>query len=193
MKGYAMSYRKSTQIIAGIDSETIHRKTGKNWEDWISILDRARSSKKSHKDIVEWLQHRFPEVGSWWTRIIVVGYEQARGMKEKQSHLGGFFITLTKTIHSPTENVFRLWMNDASRRNILKDQGTIQQSTEESEIHMNWTDGSHVSVHFHAKDEGKCKIALRHSGLFEVADVLRMKEYWTLALQRLKDALEQGS
>lgn len=59
-------------------------KTGKSWAQWFAVLDAAGANKMSHKEIVAYLRDNH-DIGSWWQQMVTVGYEQARGLREKHA------------------------------------------------------------------------------------------------------------
>lgn len=62
-----------------ISDEAVSARTGKTWGEWCKILDKARAKAMEHKEIVAILSKRYPKLGGWWTQMVTVGYEQARG------------------------------------------------------------------------------------------------------------------
>lgn len=60
--------RKFDQVNR-ISREAVRAKTGKTWDEGITILDQADARKKSHPEIVAYLceQHG---VGPWWQQRV---------------------------------------------------------------------------------------------------------------------------
>ena len=71
---------KTDDVYAGISSEAVHAKTGKTWPEWFAVLDKAGASGWPHKDIATHL-HDKCGCPDWWSQMVTVGYEQARGRK----------------------------------------------------------------------------------------------------------------
>lgn len=81
----AVSTKKSTRM----SDEAVQAKTGKNWEAWFKILDKAGAQKMNHKEIVAYLNQKH-YVGPWWQQMVTVAYEQARGLREKHETATGY-------------------------------------------------------------------------------------------------------
>ena len=47
-----------------MSDEAVKAKTGKKWDQWFAILDKAGAKEMSHKDIVKFLNSKH-DVGPW--------------------------------------------------------------------------------------------------------------------------------
>lgn len=186
-----MKKAKDSQKIAGISGEAVKGKTGKNWQEWIAVLDKAGARKLNHKQIATYLYdvHKVP---GWWAQMVTVGYEQSRGLRQKHQKPEGYEISGSKTIEVPVVKAFTAWESEKLRRRWLKDPGfTIRKATPHKSLRITWVDGkASVEVNFYSKGEGKCQVAVQHSKLVDAKQAERMKEYWGEQLARLKEVLE---
>ena len=66
--------------FAGVGSEAVARATGRAWDEWLKVLDRAGAKTMPHKEIALLLSRKF-DVPDWWSQMVTVGYEQARGLR----------------------------------------------------------------------------------------------------------------
>src|ERR1700752_4374658 len=73
--------KKAALRYAGVGSDAVLRATGKAWDEWLKLLDRAGAKKMPHKDIALMLSRQF-KVPDWWSQMVTVGYEQARGLRK---------------------------------------------------------------------------------------------------------------
>ena len=73
---------KKKKKAAGVSDEAVHAKTGKTWKEWYRILDAAKAKKMAHKEIAAYLAKEHIKSG-WWSQMVAVAYEQARGLREK--------------------------------------------------------------------------------------------------------------
>src|SRR5919199_6695774 len=89
---------------AGISSEAVRAKTGKGWAEWFAVLDKAGAAKWPHKQIASFLHEQ--ECGDWWSQMVAVGYEQARGLRGKHQAGGGFPARARKTVAGPPATPF---------------------------------------------------------------------------------------
>lgn len=48
----------------------------------VTLLDKAGAKKMSHQEIANHL-HTKHDVAPWWTQMVTVTYEQARGLRQK--------------------------------------------------------------------------------------------------------------
>jgi hypothetical protein len=65
---------------AGIRDAAVREKTGKSWQEWFTVLDRAGCAKMPHREIAAYVDENY-EVSPWWGQMVTVAYEQARGLR----------------------------------------------------------------------------------------------------------------
>jgi len=189
----AASGAKKTQVIGGISSEAVEKATGKSWAQWLKILDSAGGRKMNHKEIVAVLAGEHG-VSSWWRQMVTVGYEQARGLREKNQKADGFSASRSKTVAAPVSALYAAW-GDARARARWLGAGAkslvVRTSTKNKSIRAGWESGaSRVDVTFSAKGTAKSLVSVEHSKLASARDVARMKAFWGEALERLQSAVE---
>ncbi|HNC06222.1 MAG TPA: DUF4287 domain-containing protein, partial [Solirubrobacterales bacterium] len=88
-----------------LSSEKLTEATGKNWDEWLELLDQAGAIKRTHTEIARWLTDE-QGVPGWWAQSITVGYERARGLREPGQRADGWSVTASKTIEVPVEELF---------------------------------------------------------------------------------------
>jgi uncharacterized protein YndB with AHSA1/START domain len=191
-----VSAKKTTAPVSGwvpqISSAAVKVKTGKGWNEWLAILDRAHAAKLGHKATAE-LLNRKHGVPGWWSQMVTVGYEQARGLRAKHQKPEGFEISATRVIDSDVKSVFKAWV-DAKRRArwLPKTALTVHKSTPYKSLRITWTDGAKsISVGFYAKGADKAQVALAHGKLSSAAQAKKMKAFWSKRLDALKNLLEK--
>src|SRR5436190_22306263 len=74
---------------AGVGSDAVLRATGKAWDEWLRVLDRAGAKSMGHKEIALMLSRKF-SVPDWWSQMVTVGYEQARGLRKLYEKADGY-------------------------------------------------------------------------------------------------------
>lgn len=183
---------KPDDVYAGISSEAVRAKTDKTWKEWFAVLDKAGASDWPHKDIA---RHLHDECGcpGWWSQMITVGYEQARGLRVKHQKCDGeYSASASKTIAAPVSALFAAWNEPRLRSKWLSGAKglTVRKATENKSLRITWPDGTNVDVNLFAKGETKSQVAVEHGKLAGVADVPRVKEYWAEALAKLQLLLE---
>jgi hypothetical protein len=94
--------------VAGISDEAVRAKTGKSWSEWFAVLDSAGAADMNHPAIAKYLYHELG-VSDWWSQMVTVGYEQARGRRRVHETARGFQISRSKTIEVSAARAFRAW------------------------------------------------------------------------------------
>jgi len=182
---------KSTEIHAGIGSDAVKAKTNKGWVEWFALLDRAGASEWPHKKIAAYLgeQHGCPP---WWSQMIAVGYEQARGLRVRHQTADGFTASASKTVNVSVANLFAAWMNPHTRAKWLGTKSTISigKSTKNKRLRIHGSNGQpSIEVDFYAKGPVKSQVAIEQRKLSSVSEVNRTKAYWSAALSKLEQLL----
>jgi hypothetical protein len=177
--------------LAGVGSEAVLRATGRAWDDWLKVLDRAGAKAMPHKEIALMLSRKF-EVPNWWSQMVTVGYEQARGLRSVNERTNGFAANASRTVAIPVRELFEAWSDAQKRARWLPDAPVeVRRSTDGKSMRMTWTVGdSSIDVGFVAKGAGKSMVAVEHSKLKNATAAVKQKAFWTDALARLKALLE---
>jgi uncharacterized protein YndB with AHSA1/START domain len=186
-----MKNTQPTSKVAGISSQAVAAKTGKTWAEWIAVLDKAGAKKMTHKEIVAYLRVEHG-VGDWWQQMVTVGYEQARGLRQKHEMATGYQASVNRTVAAPVETLYRAWEDETARARWFKGKALIlRKATPHKSMRFGWARGpSLVSVNFYAKGKGKSLVSVNHDKLASAADVAKMKALWGKALEKLKALLE---
>jgi uncharacterized protein YndB with AHSA1/START domain len=193
MKGNSMATAKALKPekkAAGISDAAVHAKTGKTWSEWFILLDRAGARKMNHKQIAAYV-HNELHLPSWWSQMVTVGYEQERGLREKNQTREGYQTSASKTLTVPSAVVFEAWRDAKQRQRWLpKAPLEIRTATSPKSLRITWTeDSSAVDVMIYPKGEGKCQVSVSHRKLKGQREVAQMKKYWAEALGRLQKML----
>ena len=174
-------------------SEAVKSRTGRDWKEWIRILDQEHGDTLGHKAIAELLYEKY-SVPGWWAQMVTVGYEQVRGLRVKHQRPDGFEISVTRMIGASASRVFSAWRDPKQRSRWLPDVAlTIHKSTPHKSMRITWSDGTKcISVGFLTKGPGKTQVALQHGRLASAALAHKMKAFWGVRLDALKTMLEDG-
>lgn len=167
-------------------------KTGRGWDDWFELLDRIGAKNMAHKDIAAWLRERHVDSG-WWSQMITVGYEQARGLRQKHEKPAGFEIGRSKTVPVAVSTLYRAWADGRVRRRWLQETGlSVRTTAPNRSMRLTWTDGETiVAVHFYDKGRDKSQVTVQHTKLKNKTAGEKMKRFWGDALIRLHRHLSQ--
>ena len=178
--------------LAGVGSEAVLKATGRAWDEWLKVLDRAGAKALPHKEIARMLYDKF-EVPGWWSQMVTVGYEQARGLRKVNQSATGFSANASRTMDMALDKLYAAWSEPAQRAKWLPDAPIeIRAATQGKSMRLTWkTGGSSVEVGFFAKGAGKSQVQVSHGKLTSEKAVARQKAYWAEALERLK-AMQRG-
>lgn len=178
---------------AGISDATVQLRTGKRWKEWFSILDHIGGKKKSHRELVIFLNQRYPRLGGWWEQMITVAYEQARGLRQPHQQAAGFTANVSKTINAPLARLYSAWTQGAKRSRWLPGAAlAIRKTTRNKSLRATGDDGkTNLEVNFYAKGAGKSQVVVQHTRLADAKAVARSKAFWRARLDALKASLEK--
>jgi uncharacterized protein YndB with AHSA1/START domain len=172
-----------------MSDEAVESKTGKNWSRWFKHLDAAGGKKMSHQEIVAHL-HDKHGVRPWWTQMVAVTYEQARGLREVHQKPSGYEISVSCTIAAPVSQAFKAWTDVKTREKWLAEDFTVRKSTTNKTLRITWADDSDLVVAFYRKGDAKCQVVAQHAKLKDAKAGAKMKKFWADALDRLKALLK---
>jgi hypothetical protein len=180
--------RTNFNIVAGISTEAVQAKTGKGWAEWIAVLDQAGAKEMAHKDIAIYLSQK-QGVPDWWSQMVTVGYEQARGLRSKNERPEGYQISRSKTFTAPAGTLYAAWADKRKRTRWLKDAAplTIRTATPDKSLRILWGDGkTSLDVSFYPKGAGKCQVVVQHSKIANAKAAEKLKVFWAEALDTLQ-------
>ena len=174
-----------------IGDEAVRAKTGKTWREWFALLDKAGAKAMAHRDIAACLREKHA-VGDWWSQMVAVGYEQARGLRAAHEKPGGYEISVSKTIGASAAALHRAFADARTRKRWLPDPAiTIRTSTSPRRLRATWADGATViDVNVLAKGAGKAQLTVQHGKLRDARAAAKMKKYWAAALAELRKIAE---
>jgi hypothetical protein len=173
-----------------IGDEAVREKTGKGWQEWFALLDRAGASRQSHGEIALVLSEDHGVPG-WWAQTITVEYERARGLREKHETPEGYQVSATRTIAAPLEEVWRAWEDDALRKRWLPGGGlSLRTATKPKSARYDWREGGRLEVYFDETGTRKTRLQVQHERLPDKATAKRVQAEWRERLTALKDLLE---
>jgi uncharacterized protein YndB with AHSA1/START domain len=178
-----------------IGDEAQKSKTGKTWEQWFKILDRAGADKLNHTAIATYLYDKKGCPG-WWCQMVAAGYEQARGLREvHQTTRGTYEISVSRTMLAPPEELFSAWHNAGARQSWLpRKRMTIRKATPHKSLRITWaTDQTHVDVDFYPKGAHKTQVTVQHRKLPDNCATARSKAFWAKALARLEKTIARAA
>lgn len=176
--------------FAGVGDEAVRSKTGKGWKEWFALLDKAGARKMEHKDVAAYL-YETHKLGGWWSQMVTVGYEQARGKREKHERVGGTYdVSVSRTLEAPVSRVFKAWQDAKVLAKWLGEAPEVRSATTNKYMHLTWVDKkTNLDLNFYSKSSTKSQIVVQHGKLPNAQAAAKMKTYWSKNLDRLKEFL----
>ena len=197
-----------------IADERVHAATGKHWDQWFALLDKWGAAKKEHKAIAIYLS-REQGVAPWWSQMVTVEYERARGRREVNQTARGFEVQVQRTLPAGIESVWEAfaetrhlnkWFTTKAKQQFREGgayanadggRGKFVTILPHRKLTFTWENpehspGSMVTLDFLPKGAEKTVVHITQYKLASKAQVAEQKEGWTWALASLRHYLETG-
>ena len=181
----------------GISDAAVRKATGKGWAEWLELMDEAGCKAMDHKGIVAFLSETHA-TADWWSQMVTVGYEQARGMRQKNEKPDGFEAGVSKTINAATAKLYKAWEDEPTRERWMGEHKVeVRVANADKNIRMTWLvqgpdEGSSVEVSFWPKDANKCLVQVQQRKLSNADAVQRVRAFWSVKLENLRAMMEKA-
>jgi hypothetical protein len=175
---------------SAISDEAVKKATGKTWKEWFTLLDKQQAQKLAHRDIARLLNEKYLDSG-WWSQMVTVMYERARGLRELHQTADGFVAHVNKTFNVSLDKLYGAWKDATQRTDWLGEKGIeVTRESVNKSMRLLWSDGvSQVLVSFLPKGKGKSQVSVEHTKLDSAADVAKAKSGWKESLENLQKEL----
>jgi len=162
-------------------------KTGRTWDQWFTLLDKAGAAKMTHGAIAKLVatRHKIP---GWWAQAVTVGYERARGLRKVNETLAGFRTGVSRTLDAGMDAAFGAWDNAKTRAALLKEKVDLSTRNPGKNLRFAWKVGR-VEVRFVVKSPKKTQVTVDHTGLKSESQVDKFKAQWSETMDKLGDKL----
>ena len=171
--------------------EKLSEATGRDWDAWLSVLDRWGARDRKHGETADFLmsEHAVP---GWWAQCITTGYERARGMRLKHQQPNGFTVYASRTVGVPIGVLFSAFADDGARSRWLADgRMSLRASRPHKVARFDWAGGpTRVLVTFEAKGPSKATAYVAHERLPDPGAAQAAKASWKERLSALKSCVE---
>ena len=187
-----MKTHEKSKKIGMYNEDTYRKKTGKSFQQWAVILNKAGAEKMNHAQMAEYLFKKYPKVSGWWLQMITATYEQEHGMREKYQSLKGYEISRGKTINTSLKSLYEAWDNVKLRSRWLAEESiVIRKTTPRKSMRITRKDGNTIlAVNFYPKGSEKSQVVVQHTKLANMTEAKQMQSYWEGRLEKLKGMLE---
>ena len=175
--------------LAGKRDEVLVARTGRNWQQWVRLLDAADATKLTHGDIARLLNTKY-HVDGWWAQTVTVGYERIKGLRAHGQRLDGTYeASKSRTFNVPVATLYAAWSDARRRRKWLAAEVRVRTASPSKSMRLGWSDGTIVAVWFSAKGAGKSTVALAHTKLRSREAAQELKQFWGEQLDALAELL----
>jgi hypothetical protein len=180
--------RDNYAALAGMSDESVARRTGRTWEEWVGVLDRAGSAQKPHGEIARYVS----SLGTpdWWSQMVTVGYERIRGLRDRgQRRGGGYEASKSRTFPVSVDDLFGAFANARRRRRWLPVKISVRSATPRKRMRVSWGDGTVAVFEFMPKGAAKSSVAVGHLKLPDKTAAEAAKKAWSGYFDRLGELL----
>jgi hypothetical protein len=177
------------EALSGMKNALMKEKTGRDWPEWVKVLDAFDAANKPHRDIAEYVHSL--GTGDWWSQSVTVGYERIRGLRAiGQRRSGSWEASKSRTFAVPVGTLFEAFANARKRAKWLTGaKVTVRSSTKDKAMRVVFEDGTSAVFGFTPKGEAKCAVAVQHMKLPDKAAVENSKKFWSERFEALGEIL----
>jgi uncharacterized protein YndB with AHSA1/START domain len=193
------------------DEASARAATGRSLGEWFALLDARGGPGLGRRDIGNFL-HETHKLEPWWSTTILIAYEAAHGLKEKDGRAKGYTICATKCIKATPDACYAQFADAAAldrwfgSRHVLdlRDGGTlanadgnrasIKKANPGKAIKLIWQQAdaapdTPVEIKFQPA-AAKTTVMVTHERLQTREEADGLRRAWGEALDRLKARLE---
>lgn len=174
--------------LAGMSDASVKKATGRDWMQWVRLLDGEKAVEKSHREIAKHVS----SIGTpdWWSQMVTVGYERIRGLRDRgQRRGGGYEANKSRTFPVPVAKLFGAFAKPRTRARWLPEKIKVRTANPNKTMRINMEDGTLVAIGFLSKGKGKSAVAIQHSNLADKSSAAKMKEWWGERFDALAEVL----
>lgn len=205
--------KRKFEIIGRVSTDSVYKGSGKHWDDWVPLLEKAGARNWSHKEIVAYLAKKH-KLTPWWQQGVTLGFEIATGRRiEGQTQKGDYTVTATKSLAFDAKTVWKLLSSDEGVRIFLNSIsefsfkkgatfetadgyfGEVRTLKAGAKVRLSWQDEDAkgiVQIAVYPKVSKKSLLVLDHSQIKTARKKEEFRARWREALERLAELLNQS-
>lgn len=194
--------------LGKVTSDSVFKCTGKHWQEWIELLDKAGARSWTHQETVAFLKKKH-KLGPWWQQGVTSGYEIAIGRRiEGQNIKGEYMVTSTKSLAFgvqkswkvlTSKNGLAVWLKPLSPVSIAAGAqfettdgffGEVRTLKKERSIRMTWQDPNWekktvLQIMLVARPKEKSIVVFNHTEIRELKVQALLRRRWKSVLVEL--------
>lgn len=195
------------------DEASARAATGRTLGEWFAYLDARGGPSPGRRAIGDHLVGEL-KLDPWWASTVLIGYEAAHGLVEKDGRPKGYMVCATKSVKATPERCAQAfadakaldaWFGPGHQaemreggtlRNADGNVATVKKITPGKTLKLTWEQpdaapGTPVEVKFQPAG-AKTTVMVTHDRLQGRADADGLRRAWGQALDRLKQVVEAG-
>src|SRR6202012_2038019 len=180
-----------SKIKTTMTDAAIKDRTGKDWAEWFTALDKAGAARLDHKGIAK-LAREDLGAGDWYGQMVSVRYERVRGLRAmNQKCEGEFSVSVTRVINT---SLPKLYAAATAAPDTWFPKRAFEETSRTKDKYWRgkWKSGR-LEIGFYAKGPGKAQIALQSNQLPDAAAVEKERVIWKKAIDKLQTMIETSS
>jgi hypothetical protein len=167
-----------------VSDEAVKKQTGKTWDQWFVILNKAGCREMDHTEIAHFLSTEYIKNG-WWAQMVTVEYERASGARKINENKDGFLVAVHKTVGIPVRQLQREWQKIV-RSKALAPRNLVQIPSKTKRPMLRYkADVGSVVVFFDERGDNRSRIMVESVKLPSQKTVEERRAYWKKVLSTL--------
>lgn len=179
---------KKRQGDTAIGDAAVERATGRPPSEWFTILDAKGGTSMTHAALASILAGSCG-LSPWWSQMVTVQYERARGLRAVHEMKDGFQISRSRTFECSAAKVFAACLDAERRATWCREALEVTSSRKAKAIStLLYARGGERRVRFEfvAKGPRRSALTVMESKLPSATLAERRKRHWETALTRLE-------
>lgn len=196
------------KIINRVSDASVFKATGKEWDEWIKIMEKAGARTWRHGEMTEFLARKH-KLSLWWRQIVASGYQVAVGLRaEGRNSKGQYSITATKMVPFGAKKAWailaspeglEIWLRPLGPFKLKPKAafetdggvfGEVRTMVAGTRARLSWRDSdegkaSTVQVQVYPRPKGRAMYVIQHDGLVDGRLREDLRARWKGALEGL--------
>lgn len=162
----------------GTDTEAVRERTGRDWDQWRTLIDAWPGHGDGHTAVARWLEQEHG-VDGWWAQQVTVGWERITGRRLPNQLADGTFTASRSATRSLDADALRArLLDDAQRITLFPEVATELRSRPSSKnVRLGLPEGV-AELTLVPKPDGRVAVTIQHLKLPSPEAVTRWKAFW---------------